>query len=119
MVGRLEGSPAWAVVRVIGFGLKVGGVLAYECVARGYMSVEKTGREKSEPSCMKRGNLVRGACGGKVRRSAARSGKPLRLLLVDGSLVRGGGGGGKGGERRQNCRSTSCLSCDSLKAQQN
>ena len=72
------------MVRVIGFGLKVGGVLAYECVARGYMSVEKTGREKSEPSCMKRGNLVRGACGGKVRRSAARSGKPLRLLLVDG-----------------------------------
>ena len=59
---------------------------------------------------MKRGNLVtlvRGACGGKVRRSAARSGKPLRLLLVDGSLVRGGGGGGeKGGKRRQNCRST-------------
>ena len=33
MVGGLEGFPAWAVVRVIGFGPKVGGVLAYECVA--------------------------------------------------------------------------------------
>ena len=61
-----------------------------------------------------------GCLWGKVCRSAARSGKPLRLLLVDGSLVRGGGGGGgKGGERRQNGRSTSSLSCDSLNAQQN
>ena len=51
------------MVRVIGFGPKVDGVLAYECIAREDTSVEKTGREKSEPSCMKRGNLVRGAYG--------------------------------------------------------
>ena len=29
-----RGPPAWAVVRVIRFGPKVGGILTYECVAR-------------------------------------------------------------------------------------
>jgi hypothetical protein len=31
-VGRLEGFPAWAVVRVVGLGPKVGSVLTYESV---------------------------------------------------------------------------------------
>jgi hypothetical protein len=80
------------------------------------MSVEKIGREKSETSCMKRWNLVRGACGGEVRQLAARTGKPSRLVLVDGPLARGGGDGAKFGLRGRKAgksRSTSSLSRDS------
>lgn len=48
---------------------------------------------------MKRVNFVWGACESKVRRLAARGGKLLRLLLVDGPLAHSGGGGARFGLR--------------------